>query len=320
MHLSDHVLRAFLALADSGQFTVAAERCHLTQSALSQLISRLEARLGVLLFHREPRSATLTAEGRRLVETARRVIVELDRVTSDLRDVSTLQTGYVALAAVPSLAVTWLPRVFGFYRARYPGVRLQLHDVSSVRCFELARQGLVDFALNSQPGTPHDVHAELLFEEPLYVVCPPGHPLAAQEVVTARMLRGVQFLHLQGTGNMLVRTGSRNLVAARQVFHEAGVVDTGFDVNSLTTLAGLVAAGLGVCMSPETSLRQFSLLPTVAVRISPKLMTRPIYFIHKNRALSPAAACLRDMLFEHLHIPRARSAKGRPGSAPAPAG
>jgi len=100
---------------------------------------------------------------------------------------------------------------------------------------------------------------------------------------------------------MLVRT-SKGLKPARQVFQEAGVEDTGFDVNNLATLAGLVAAGLGVCLSPETSLPQFSLLPTVAVRISPKMMTRPMYLIHrKNRSLSPAANQMREMLIKHPH-------------------
>ncbi|MDO8774929.1 MAG: LysR family transcriptional regulator [Burkholderiaceae bacterium] len=302
MHISDHVLRSFLVLADTRQFTVAAEQCHMTQSALSQMISKLEERVGVVLFNRETRSVTLTAEGLRLAETARRVTSELDQVMADMRDVATLQTGFVTLAVVPSLAVMWLPKVLGIYRALYPRVRLQLHDVSSVRCLELVRQGIVDFALNSQPGTPHEVDAELLFEEALYVVCPPGHPLTTETMVTPRLLQGVKFLHLQGTSNMLVRTG-KSLKAARQVFQEAGIEDTGFDVNNLATLAGLVAAGLGVCLSPETSLPQFSLLPTVAVRISPKMMTRPIYFIQrKNRELSPAAKKMRELVFEHPHL------------------
>jgi len=301
MHLSDHVLRSFLALAESGQFTVAAEQCHMTQSALSQMISKLEDRVGVRLFNRDPRSVTLTAEGRRLVDTAKRVTAELDQVLRDLRDVATLQTGYVALAVVPSLAVSWLPQILGLFRQRHPGVRLQLYDLSSPRCLELVRQGAVDFALNSQPGTPHEMDAELLFEEPLYVVCPPGHPLAGEALVTPRMMQGVKFLHLQGTGNMLVRSG-KSLKGSRQVFQDAGTVDTGFEVNSLATLAGLVSAGLGVCLSPETALPQFSLLPTVAVRISPKMMVRPIYFVRRrNHTLSPAAAQMRELLFERPH-------------------
>jgi LysR family transcriptional regulator, carnitine catabolism transcriptional activator len=302
MHISDHVLRCFLTLVDTGQFTVAAEQCHMTQSALSQMISRLEDRVGVLLFNRDSRSVTPTREGRRLAESARRVTAELDHAMSDLRDVATLQTGHVALAVVPSLAVTWLPGILRQFRTQHPHVRLQLHDQSSVRCLELVRQGLVDFGLNSQPGMPSEINSELLFEEPLYVVCPPDHPLTQEEQISPRALRGVKFLHIQGSGNMLVRT-SKGLEGARLVLQEAGIVDTGFDVTNLATLAGLVAAGLGVCLSPQTSLPQFSLMPTVAVRISPKMMTRPIYFIHRrNRELSPSALKVRELLFEHPPI------------------
>ena len=302
MHISDHVLKSFLTLAEAGQFTVAADLCHMTQSALSQMISRLEERVGVPLFHRDSRSVTLTAEGKRLAETARRVSLDIDQMLSDLRDVATLQTGYVSLAVVPSLAVMWLPKILGAYRAAHPRVRVALHDVSTVSCLELVRQGVVEFALNSQPGTPHEVEAKLLFEEALYVVCPLDHPLTTVKEITPRMLAKVKFLHLQGTGNMLVRTGKTSR-SARKVFQEAGVEDTGFDVNNLATLAGLVAAGLGVCLSPETSLPHFKLMPTVAIRISPKMMTRPIYLIHrKNRELSPAAKKLQQMLIDNPHL------------------
>lgn len=297
MHISDHALRCFLALADTGQFTSAAERCHLTQSALSQLIARLEQRVGVALFHRDARSVTLTGEGHRLAESARRIVNELDLAITDLRDISTLQTGTVSLAAVPSLAVMWLPNVLRKFHAQHPGIRLQLHDESSVQCHELVRQGIVDFALNSQPGTPHEMQADLLFEEPLYVVCPPGHALAKRKLITAGDLAGVRFLHLKGTDKMIVRT-SRGQQAARNVLHAAGVVDTGFEVNSLVTLAGLVASGLGACLAPQTSLPLFQLLPTQAVRIDPKMMRREIFFVQaKGKTLGPAAASMRELLF-----------------------
>ncbi|SCK43479.1 DNA-binding transcriptional regulator, LysR family [Variovorax sp. HW608] len=297
MHISDHVLRCFLALADAGQFTVAAERCHLTQSALSQMISRLEERVGMQLFNRDARSVTPTDEGRRFAETARRITADLDRAIADLRDIATLQAGQVALAVVPSLAVVWLPQVLQQFHQRHPAVRLQLHDQSSVRCLELVRQGVVDFALNSQPGTPHEMDAELLFEESLYLVCPPNHPLARETQVTARSLTGLPLLHTQGTDNMLVRTG-KGMRGARRALYEAGAVDSGFEVASLATLAGLVASGLGACLAPESALPQFSLLPTRAVRISPRMMTRPIYFVHqKGRTLSHAARGMRELLF-----------------------
>lgn len=304
MHISDHALRCFLALADTGQFTSAAERCHLTQSALSQLIARLEARVGVALFHRDARAVGLTGEGQRLAESARRIVHELDLAITDLRGIATLQTGSVALAAVPSLAVLWLPHVLRQFHARHPGVRLQLHDESSAQCHELVRQGIVDFALNSHPDSPHGMQAALLFEEPLYLVCPPDHALAGRALVTASDLAGVRFLHLKGTDKMIVRTASGQQ-AARNAFHEAGVVDTGFEVNSLVTLAGLVAAGLGACLAPQAALPLFDLLPTRAVRIDPQMMRRQIFFVQlRGKTLSPAAQSLRALLFDQPAVAR----------------
>ena len=134
------------------------------------------------------------------------------------------------------------------------------------------------------------------------MVCPPDHPLARKKLATPRDMRGVKFLHLKGTDSMVVRT-PKGLRDARRVFQDAGVVDTGYEVGSLSTLAGLIAAGLGVGLAPETSLPQFSLLPTVAVRISEQMMTRPIYFVsQKGRTLSPAAQGMRTLLFENPHL------------------
>lgn len=313
MHISDHALRCFLALADTGQFTAAADRCHLTQSALSQLISRLEERVGVLLFNRDSRSVSLTNEGRRLAESARRIVNELELAITDLRDISTLQAGSVSLAAVPSLSVMWLPTVLRQFRSEHPGIRLQLHDESSVRCHELVRQGIVDFALNSQPRS-HDMKAELLFDEALYVLCPTDHALSRCKTVSAEQLAGVRFLHLKGTEKLIVRSRS-GPQSARSVLHEAGVVDTGFEVNNMVTLAGLVAAGLGVCLAPETSLPLFSLLPTQAVKISHTLMSRQIFFVHdKGRGLSQAAQRMREFLFQDIVSKNSNTSTGQRGS------
>lgn len=296
MQISDHVLRCFLTLVETRQFTVAADRCHVSQSALSQMISRLEERVGVRLFERDSRSVAITSEGERLAESARRITSELDHALADLRDVASLHAGQVSLAVLPSLAVRWVPEILRKFRQRSPQIRLQLHDVSSARCLELVRQGLVDFALNSLPGAPSEVHADLLFEEALYVICPKKHPLVATEAASLRALRDLPFIHLKGTSDMMVRTGKRMRVA-KQVLQEAGIVDTGLEVGNLATQAGLVAAGFGVCLCPESSLPQFSLLPTAAVRIEPKSMIRPIYCIRRrSSSLPPAAQALCDSI------------------------
>ncbi len=179
MTISDKTLRAFIALAEVRQFTVAAERCHMTQSALSQLIARLEDEFGVRLFERGKRSVSLTAEGERLLGTARRVVKELDTAQSDLRAITALEVGHVCLGVVPSLAAYWLPGALRPFREQYQRIRISLFDASSLRCSELVREGLVDFAISSQPGLLQEIDSEVLFEEPVFVAYPSHQRLRA---------------------------------------------------------------------------------------------------------------------------------------------
>ncbi|HEY9320647.1 MAG TPA: LysR family transcriptional regulator, partial [Achromobacter sp.] len=104
MNLSARQLRAFVALADERHFTRAAQRCHLTQPAFSALIRSLEDSAGLRLFDRNTRHVELTAEGRVLDASARRLLADMDLVMEDLRDHAARRRGRVALAALPSLA------------------------------------------------------------------------------------------------------------------------------------------------------------------------------------------------------------------------
>lgn len=289
MNISDHVLKAFLALAEEQKFTVAAQRAHLTQSALSQLIARLEDRVGVRLFERGTRSVKLTPEGERFALSAARVVQEIDTVLGDLKAVAQFEQGQVALAVVPSLAAFWLPGILRGYRAQFPGIRLLISDGSSARCHDMARQGLVDFAMSSQPGEPGEVDSELLFEEPLHIALPDSHRLAQRTQLTLKDLQGLAFMHLHGIHKMLIRTGGE-LVTARKLLTEAGTVDTGIEVGSLATQAGLVGAGLGACLTPACSLAQFAVRGVTTVQLDPRVALRPIYLSVRNGASLSLAA------------------------------
>src|SRR5690606_10850171 len=128
MNLSTRQLRAFVALADEKHFTRAAQRCHLTQPAFSALIRTLEDAAGVRLFDRNTRNVELTAEGRVLDASARRLLGELDLVVEDLRDHAARRRGHVTIAALPSLAAGWLPGLLARFHDDFPGISLQLRD------------------------------------------------------------------------------------------------------------------------------------------------------------------------------------------------
>lgn len=301
MSISDRVLQAFLVLAEVQKFTVAAERCHMTQSALSQLIARLEERVGVRLFERGTRSVRLTPEGERLVISARRITNELENALVDLQAIATLESGQVSMAVIPSLAAFWIPDVLQKYREKFPRIRIHLHDVSSARCHEMVRKGLVDFSLSSQPGLPGEVDAKLLFEETVYIACPASHPLAKRKTLGLTDLHGLEFVHLLGTNRMLVRAGN-DIRQTKQVMIDAGVVDSGLEVEHMSTLAGLVAAGLGACLMPGFSLPQFSSPGIRTVKLKRDALVRPIYFSKpKGAALSLAATEFQKLVKGHRH-------------------
>lgn len=296
MNYSTRSLRALVELAQTKKFTMAAERCHMTQSALSQVIAKLESDLGLPLFIRHTRSVELTAEGERLLRSAKSVLSELHIVTEELQAVRSLSKGSFSMAIVPSLASYWLPPLLQSFRAVHPDIRIRVVDGSSSRCHELVQQGLVDFSLNSQPGTSSEFAAQRLFEEALYVALSPSHPLCAQTTsLRASDLRGVAFIQQHGLETMLLRRGSKQ-ITARDWLRQVGAVEADVEVANLGTLAGLVEADFGACIMPACSLPLLHNRAVKAIKIAPSAVVRIIYSSHRrDHQLPPAAAAFLDL-------------------------
>ena len=118
MSITLRQLRAFVAVAEAGQFTLAADRLCVTQSALSMLVKELERVLGVRLFDRHTRSVRLTSSGEAFLERGRRVLQELDEALQATRDLTTFSLGHVSLACATVLAA--LPRLAATSRRAAP--------------------------------------------------------------------------------------------------------------------------------------------------------------------------------------------------------
>src|SRR5215510_11216721 len=146
MNLATRELTAFLTLAEQRNFTRAAALCHLSQPAFSALVKALEDAMGARLFDRTTRSVELTAEGRVLLEPARRLLRDADAMLADVRDHAARRRGRVAIALLPSLAAGWLPPLLAAFHRKYPGIEIDVADVLSDACTERQRAGSVDFA------------------------------------------------------------------------------------------------------------------------------------------------------------------------------
>ena len=118
-------LRAFLSVADFGSFRVASENLHLSQSALSRRIDKLESALGVKLFSRTTRKVELTTVGRAFVPRAQNVMRELEDALVGIKDTTERISGLVTIACVPSAVGYFLPAVIKRFHASYPKVRIR---------------------------------------------------------------------------------------------------------------------------------------------------------------------------------------------------
>lgn len=291
MNLSARQLRAFVALADERHFTRAAQRCHLTQPAFSALIRSLEDAAGLRLFDRNTRHVELTAEGRVLDASARRLLADMDLVMDDLRDHAARRRGRVALAALPSLAAGWLPGLLARFSQAHPGIVLDLRDALLDPCLDMVQGGQVDFAVASRRPDMTDLDSEFLHADRYFLVCRADHPLAAQSQVRLRDI--VRYPVIQ-----LARGSS-----VRKHLDEALGADAPlpvFEVEHLATVTGLVRAGLGVSVVPAMTLFHFRSDDLRVVPLAGRALTRPLYLVQrKGRSLSVAAQALYELLIAH---------------------
>ena len=304
MNVSTRQLQAFIALAEQRSFTRAAATCHLSQPAFSALIGQLEAALGIRLFDRSTRHVAPTPEGLAFEISARRVLAEFDAALAGVDDQLARRRGRVSIALLPSLAAGWLPGILSSYRARHPGVEIDVADVLSEPCVERVRSGQADFALAAIRADTPELMAEPFCSDGFHLVCPESHPLATQAEVRPRDVAAYPFIHMARTSSV------------RQ-FLDAAVhplqMQTLMEVDQLATAMGMVRAGLGISLMPALTLFHFAQPGLVTRPMAWPGLTRRIYLVRRrDRSLSLAAQTLYDQVV--ADPPRAETTGPRPRS------
>lgn len=285
MNVSIKQLRAFLALREQRNFTRAAAAVCLSQPAFSALINGLEAEVGFRLFDRDTHRVQPTQDGESFAAIADHLIGLYDASAREVAAIGRGERGRVCVAALPSVAVSWLPRVLPDFRARHPHVRVELIDGLSDRCLQALADGIADFAITAPRTTPQDMKTEKLCDEAFYFVCSAAHPLAARRAIVLADLDGARLLNFAGTTSI------------GQYLSKALPGRVSFDsleVEQLTTMMGLVAAGVGASIVPELALYQFRRPDIRIIAIDDFPLRRQIHLIERtDRALSSAATHLR---------------------------
>lgn len=303
-NLSAKDLRAFLAVARTRSFSQAARQVHLSQSALSTLIQRLEDGVGARLFERTTRSVVLTAAGEAFAERAQQLLGEIDHTLAEVRDVVSLRRGQVTVAALPSLAAGLVPRLFQAFQARHPGVRLSLIDTLSAPAFDLVRQARVDFALTAADPAHEDLLYEALTADAFVLLCPVQHPLARHPGRLA-FIDTLAWPHVS-----MPRTASVRQYLDAAALEQGVAFRPRYEVDHIATIGAMVACDLGVTALPSMAAELIAHHGLAVRELGPAALRRSLGLVRRrDRDLSPAAQALCDMAREGL---RAHGSATRP--------
>lgn len=280
-------LRAFVAVAQEQSITRAAQRLHLTASALSMLVSSLEGELAVRLFVRTTRRVVLTEEGQSLLPLVQSVFKDLDQAFDGLRQLSDRRSGRFAVATSPLLAATLLPSLLASFRIRYPGIEIDLMDLPVDGIAKAVLEGQADFGVCTADKEIAGLVATTLYQDRLMLACLADHPLARR--------KEVRWSELAGEPLALLRQGSGLRTLVERGFSEAGEpLMTAFQVAHVSTAVGLIEAGLAVAILPSYALSRARSPSVVAVPLTSPVMLRNIVALtdSKRQLTGPCEAFL----------------------------
>ncbi|MFW0765510.1 LysR family transcriptional regulator [Trabulsiella odontotermitis] len=236
---------SFVVLAEELQFIRAAKRLNVTQSALSQLIARLEKELGVELFERTKRSVRLSECGHVFLPEAQRVIEDIEKAAETARRAARGQVGKIAIAYVDAAPFSLLSPVIMQFRKAFPDVEMVLHEMTSTEQFGALQNDHIDIGLLRPLYTAEWMRTVTLLQEPYVVAMHKEHELAGQEAVHIRALIKEKFLF---TSKEKAKYINSNWDA---IFSRHGMVPIVVqEVNQLHAMLSLVGAGMGMAFLP----------------------------------------------------------------------
>lgn len=287
-------MRAFVALAKTGNFTLAAQYLHLSQSALSGLIKELEQTLGAKVVDRSTRKASLTDIGRELYPLFSQIIDDLDGALANIEAHTRLKKGTVRIAAPQLMCCTLLPRAIAAWQTRYPEVQVRLADSSVESVAARVLSGEADIGIGPERDSAPQLDARELFEMPFALVYPQGHPLEKRKRVTWDDLSAWPFISLQG------QFTERLLADMHDELREA-TLKPAFEVTYMTTALAMVSAGLGiaVCLPYAAPLVELYRL-NMRTLAEPEITRRFFVYTRAQRTLAPAAGQFIAFLLEFV--------------------
>ena len=244
-------LRALVAIQQEGTFTKAAERLHLSQSALSQQIKALEQELGAPLFERRGRRITITAVGELTLARATQVLLQLEQLHVDIGELLALHQGQVRIGTSDTICLYLLPEVIQTFRQTYPQIEIHLTNRPSQEVVSLLHAGAIDFGIVTLPVQGQGVETSYLCDRQDVAVCAPGHRLAQN----ASAHLGLSITALAEEQLLLLERGTTSRAFLDQLFLQVGVVPQAMELGSIEVLKRYAELNLGIAIVPSMAVQ-----------------------------------------------------------------
>ncbi|MFO1439827.1 MAG: LysR family transcriptional regulator [Verrucomicrobiaceae bacterium] len=240
--LSLQLLDQFVVLARTKNFTRAAEELHLSQSALSRAIQKLEDQLGQPLFERKPREVVLTELGELLLQRAKHILQLMEDTFSELSEAG--RRGRIRLGAIPTIAPYFLPSLLSSFAKKYPDIAVIVQEDTTENLIKRCHHGEIDLAILALPLLAKNLEVEALFDEELLLVVPVGHPLAASKTLPIDAVEHFPFVMLNEAHCL---TDNIATFCRRKAVQPVTVERT----SQLATVQELVSLNHGVSIVPD---------------------------------------------------------------------
>jgi DNA-binding transcriptional LysR family regulator len=240
-------LRYFTVLAEELHFGRAAQRLHITQPPLSMAIQSLEEELQVRLFVRSPRRVTLTHAGGTFLEQARTLLARADDAVELARAADRGEVGRLRVGFMSASIYTLLPPLLRDFAARYPGVKLELRELTMPQQFVLLRNGEIDVGFVRPPVEDAELDCETVLTEALVVALPRGHRLTKLRRIPARRLASESFVMFQRQPGLVLHH-----LVLRFCLQHGFTPRTVQEATQSHAVVGLVSAGIGVALVPDS--------------------------------------------------------------------
>lgn len=279
-------LRYFVAAARALHFSRAAEELYVSQPSLSLQIGKLETELGTQLFHRQGRGVVLTEAGKTLLPLAERILDQEAEARRAVQQVAGLERGRLSLCALPALDQHLLPPWLATFRRRYPGIEIRVRELRPARAVAQAvLSAQADLGFIHLPCDTEGLRVQPLLDDPIALVVPSGHRLAAQGTVALEEAAGEDWVWVHQAQDV-----DHPLYAAclRAGFTPRIVCESG----SAQGILALVSAGLGVALLPRLAIDPW---PGTEVLELAQPTARTLAVLWDEATLSPAGRAFLEI-------------------------